>query len=65
MSFMAILFTVFSIMFAGFMAADFFEAKFDLLGLSALALAGISLLLAILTFVIHRFYGQNNPPPGV
>ncbi len=60
MSFLAILFNIFSLMFAGFMALDFFEVKYDFLGLNPLKLAGISLLLAVLTFLIHKFYRRNS-----
>ncbi|MFZ2444869.1 MAG: hypothetical protein WAW37_00790 [Syntrophobacteraceae bacterium] len=55
-----ILFNVFSVMFAGFMALDFFEVKFELLGLSALKLAGISILLAALTFIVQKYYRPKN-----
>ncbi|MHC1727843.1 MAG: hypothetical protein AB9866_17880 [Syntrophobacteraceae bacterium] len=53
---LAILFNVFSLMFAAFMGLDFLEVKFDVLGLSSLSLAGISLALALLTFLAHKFY---------
>lgn len=59
MSPLSLLFNVFSILFAAFMALDFLEVRIEFLGLSSITLAGISLVLAVLTFLAHKFYGQR------
>ncbi len=51
---LVILFNVFCFFFAGFMTLDYFEVNFDFLHLSSLKLAGISIVLAVLTFVAHK-----------
>jgi hypothetical protein len=57
---LVLLFNVFCLIFAGFMALDYLEVKFDFLGLTWLRLAGISILLAVVTFIAHKFYKPNN-----